>query len=158
MKLCEIYKPRVVGKGYSSLSLNSRSVKQINKILNNLNISDSVDDFHITLMYDTSNPDINIELDNEKVYNASIIGVKELGKPDSKWFSIALTLYAPDIEKRHRDYIDAGFKHSYPEFIPHLSLKYQPSKEDINIIKDNLDLFKKIKLKFSNEHLDVVEE
>jgi hypothetical protein len=158
MKLHEIFTESTTGNGYGSLTLNKKSTTKIHNILKELGISQPISDLHITIIYDRSNPKTNIVLDKDKEYNADITGVKMLGEPDSKWYAIALTLDAPEIEARHKDYIDAGFTYSYPEFIPHLSLKYKPSENDIKIIKDNIDKFKDLKLIFSNEKLELIKE
>lgn len=55
-------------------------------------------------------------------------------------------------------YINAGYKHSYPNFIPHLSLKYKPSKEEIDLIKQNLDRFKELELVFGNEKNEAIND
>ena len=155
MKLTEVVKQ---GKGYGSLQLKPTSATAIKKVLKDIGIEDVINDLHITTIYDASNPTSDIKLDSSKTYDANVVDIKKLGEPGTKWYAIALTLEAPDIEKRHQDYIDAGFKHSYPEFLAHMSLKYKPSKEDINTIEDNLDMFKGLELVFSGERLAVIKE
>lgn len=146
------------GKGYSSLQLVEESKDQILKILAQLKINGVIDDMHITLIYDRSNPTSNIKIDPRTVYNADITGIKTLGEPGTKWYAITLELNSPEIVARHKDYIQAGFTHSYPTFIPHMSLKYKPTESDIKTIKDNLDLFKNIRLQFSEEKLREIKE
>lgn len=158
MKLEEIMEKQTEGKGYGSLSLDNDSSKQIKKVLKELGINDIIDDLHITVIYDVSNPNIDLDIDESEEYEASISDIKMLGEPGTKWYAIALTLESPDIVNVHKKYIDAGFKHSYPNFIPHLSLKYKPSEENIETIKDNFDKFKDITLVFSNEHLEKINE
>jgi hypothetical protein len=158
MKLSDIKSEQHTGLGYGSLTLTSESKKDIHKVLKSLNIKNIINDLHITLIYDVSNPVVDFKLDKNREYSASIKDAKTLGEPGTKWFAIALTLKSKDLEDRHNDYIKAGFKHSYPEFIPHLSLKYKPTEDDINIIKKNIDQFKDINLIFSNETLKKIKE
>lgn len=155
MKLDEL---KQIGKGYGSLQLAPDNIKSITKVLNELDIDNIITDMHITLIYDTSNPTTDIKTDSKAEYSASITGAEALGEPGTKWYAIALTLKSPEIDTRHKDYIDAGFKHSYPEFVPHLSLKYKPSEQDINTIQDNISKFKKMELIFTGESLRPIKE
>ncbi|PPD55550.1 MAG: hypothetical protein CTY12_00810 [Methylotenera sp.] len=157
MKIKEIVEG-VSGKGYGSLTLESSSVDKIKALCKEIGVNGIISKLHITVIYDRSNPNISMKLDNTKKYKATVDGVKCLGEPDSKWYAIALELTSPEITAVHKKYIDAGFKHSYPNFIPHLSLKYQPSKEEIELIKDNLNKFKGLELVFSNERMKVIDE
>jgi hypothetical protein len=101
-----------------------------------------------------NNPRIEVPINPDRTYSATATGVKMMGTPGTKWYAIALTLKSPSIVKVHKKYIDAGFKHSYPTFQPHLSLKYSPSERDIKLIKESFPNIKKIKLLFSNEELE----
>lgn len=157
MKLIDLFESNT-GNGYSSIQLDKQSSKEINSILKTLKITDVIDDLHLTLIYDKSNPDIDIDVDDSTEYKAKIKDIKMLGEPNTKWYAIALTLSSSDLVNRHKDYIKKGFKHSYPNFIPHLSLKYNPSEEDIKTITKNLKLFKDIKLIFSGEKLERVKD
>ena len=149
MKLMEVK----TGKGYASLKLNDASGNNIKEILKDLGIKDIISDLHITVMYDESNPLISMDTNPDKEYSAKIDGVKMLGEPGTKWYAIALMLDSPSINKLHDEYIEKGFKHSYPKFLAHMSLKYDPSDDDIKIIKDNLEKIRGIDLIFSGESL-----
>jgi hypothetical protein len=39
-----------------------------------------------------------------------------------------------------------------------MSLKYQPSEEDVKLVENNIDKFKNLTLIFSNEHLRKIKE
>lgn len=136
MKLNELQK----GKGYISLTLCKRDTTRIHQVLDNLGVKDYIPDLHLTLMYDRSNPNIQYDK-NTDTYIASIKSCKTLGDPGSTWFSIALDLDSNDLSKRHKELLDLGFKHSYPNFIAHISLKYKPTKNDIDTIESNIDQF-----------------
>lgn len=158
MKLNEVLGTQKTGAGYASLSLDNESTQKIHEVLKELGITDYITDLHITLVYDRSNPVIDMNVNTIKKYSAGITSADTLGDMSSKWGAIALKLDAPSIVVRHKDYIDAGFTHSYPEFVPHLSLKYRPSETDIKTIKDNVDKFKQLKLDFTNEKLEKIKE
>src|SRR5574343_1536753 len=153
MKLSDIISEQTIGLGYGSLTLTKESKKEIHEVLKLLKITNTINDLHITLIYDVRNPVLDFKVNSNRKYVATIKDVKTLGEPGTKWYAVALTLSSTEIEDRHNEYKKAGFKHSYPEFIPHLSLKYKPTEEDVKIIKDNLKLFKDIELVFSDEKL-----
>jgi len=147
------FKEFTTGKGYVSLSIAEEDEKRIFSILKKLNIDNYIKDLHLTLMYDRSNPSVSYTT-QDTTYDAKIVDVKLLGEPGTKWYSIALDLDSDELHSRHKDLKELGYKHSYPNYIPHLSLKYLPSDSDINLIKDNIDLFRKLgNIKFHNEKL-----
>lgn len=124
----------MAGKGFIALKLDASQGKQIQKIFKTAGIKSlTPDKFHVTVIYDESDPEIDL-LKNTKTYEAKIIGVERLGKKGSKYEAIALTLKSPQIEKRHKELKNAGFKHSYPNFKCHMSIVYQPSTSDEDII------------------------
>ena len=152
------FKEYVKGKGYISLSVTDDDCKKIFNILDELNIKNYNKDLHLGLMYDESNPKIDVEL-SKKSYVAKINSIKTLGEPDSKWCAIALDLESPELDERHNELKKLGFTHSYPDFIAHISMKYKPTEDDIRILKDNLELFKKIgNIHLHNETMEQIEE
>ena len=146
------------GKGYASLTLNNDATKQIKDILSELNIEGAINHLHLTTMYDSSNPKIKVDCNPSKEYTATITGSEMLGMRDSKWYAFTLILDCPEIIQLHENYKQLGFKHSYPDFLPHMSLIYRPSEEEIKKIEDNFDKFKNIKLTFYNETFEKIKE
>lgn len=136
----------MTGKGYCSLKLDSVQAKEINKIMKVAGIECiPPSEMHCTLMYDESDPNIKI-LKNTSTYTAKVKGVKLLGD------AIVLELDSPGIEKRHKELKNAGYKHSFPKLLVHMSINYDPKSTD----KDLLELLIKLKgipkvLKFGNE-------
>lgn len=125
----------MAGKGFVSLSLDSEQGKEIEKNFKLAGIKClTPSKFHVTVIYDKEDPEIDL-LSNEKTYNAKIVGVERLGEKGSKWEAIALILESPEIEKRHTELKNAGFKHSYPTFKCHMSVVYQPNDTDEDLIE-----------------------
>ena len=152
------FKEYVKGKGYIKLSVTDDDCRKIFDILDELNIKDYIQDLHLTLMYDRSNPKIDVDTP-KKSYVAKIKSFKTLGEPDSKWYAIALDLESPELDERHNELKKLGFTHSYPDFIAHISMKYKPTEDDIATLKDNLELFKKIgNIHLHNETMKQIEE
>jgi hypothetical protein len=158
MKVRELFETASLGRGYGSLLLDDKSSNKLTRILSDLGIKNIITKFHVTVIYDESNPKLEVKVTPDKKYKAAISDIKLMGEPGTKWYAIALTLKSPDIEKVHNKYITAGFKHSYPNFQAHLSLKYKPSPKDIRIIKDSFSKLKALELNFSNEKLEAIRE
>lgn len=127
--------------GYFGARLTYESQKYICDWLRSIGIENHImdTDLHVTIMYDKSNPNLFANLSEARVYNAKIIGVKEMGKKESEWFSIALMLDSDDLKNRYDELKLIGFKSSYEAFLPHLSLKYKPTEQDIELIKKNIN-------------------
>lgn len=73
---------------------------------------------HCTLMYDERN---NIKGDFDippEIYHANVMGVAVLGK------AVVLLLSSDEIMRRHFELLDLGFKYSFDNYAPHLSIVY----------------------------------
>lgn len=122
--------------GYVSLKVDQESSMHIDHVLSHYNIDNLIDDLHLTLMYDARNPSI-ISLPEESEYDADVIGIEMLGEEGSEWRAIVLKLGGEQLAQRHKELLTAGYKHSYPDFIPHVSIKYKPTQSDIDTIMKN---------------------
>lgn len=144
----------MAGKGFVGLSLDKDQGKEIQKIFKLAGIDClTPSKFHVTVMYDESEPEIEL-LSNDKTYKAKITGVERLGKPGGEWEAIALLLDSSEIEKRHKELQNAGFKHKHPTFKCHMSIVYKPKDTDEDLIKliYNLGVLPE-ELIFGDEHL-----
>ena len=124
--------------GYASVDLLPQYKKDLTNYFNDNGITDIIDDLHVTVIYDESNPTIEFEPLQDS-YSAKVVGCKTLGEPDSKWFAVTLLLESDDLVQQHKALQKLGFKHSYDEFIPHLSIKYKPTEDDITKIMTRTD-------------------
>lgn len=157
MKLIELHENKKNNGGYFSLSLQKTSSDKLKKLLKDIGVKEYIRDFHVTIMYDDSNPDIDVNIPN-KTYLATIDDIELLGEPGTKWYAVVLSLKSNSIEKRHKNIRNNGFKHSYNKFKCHMSLKYAPTKQDIEAIKDNFDIFKELGiLRFHNETREMID-
>lgn len=80
---------------------------------------------HVTLMYDERNQDRTVEIP-PTIYEASVIGVAVLGK------AVVFTLASDELLKRHFALLEQGFKYSFSNYAPHMSIVYADSKSDDN--------------------------
>ena len=144
----------MAGKGFVALKLDAAQGKEINKIFKTAGIKClTPSKFHVTDMYDESEPEIDL-LKNTKRYEAKIVGVERLGKKGAKYEANALILKSPEIEKRHKELKNAGFKHKYPDLKVHMSIVYQPKDTDQDIVEliHKLGVLPKT-LKFGQEYM-----
>ena len=126
------------GKGYIGMKVSNDDAVKINYILYKLGVKNYIDknDLHITLIYDKRNPELNYRPD-VKSFIGYHIDIQMMGKPDSEYYAIALILVSDQLQQKHKELKDFGFQHSYPDFVPHVSLIYKPMDRDIEIIMNN---------------------
>ena len=143
----------MAGKGCCSLKLDKTQAKELNKMLKVAGIEClAPSELHCTVMYDESNPNIKI-LKSDKTFTATVTGVEKLGN------AIVLSLNSPGIQKRHKELLNAGYKHSFSTLKVHMSINYDPKSTD----EDLLELLIKLKgipkvLKFGNEKFESLKD
>lgn len=130
------------GSGYCELQVDLNTGTKLHKVIipeveEAMSGLIPMNKLHSTLMYDASNPDIDPDI-NSTVYKARVTGVKMLGDPSSRWRSVALVLDSEAIQKRHKELLEKGFKHSYPELLIHVSIAYGENAEVLFPILERL--------------------
>lgn len=94
------------------------------------------EDMHVTIMYDKANPVLDTDApEGQMNYKTTGQGIDKYGEEGSRWEAIVLKLESPDLAARHNFLLQRGFRHSYPEYRPHLSLKYMPDAGDLDKFK-----------------------
>lgn len=100
------------------------------------------DDYHVTLMYSKdTKEDPNRILDtiqNSRLdipYECKVKGA-ECFEDDASKSCIVLLLDDPILHKIHDFIRSLGLRHSYPEFIPHITLRYNMDLEEAHNYKD----------------------
>lgn len=122
------------GKGYFSVKMNLKDAKEIYDLLQKAGLDPiKPEKMHCTLMYDESNPEIRT-LKNDKKYKAKITGVEVLGD------AVVLNLDSPELEKRHQELKNAGYKHSFDGFECHSSVLYDVTDTNFDLVKLVFDL------------------
>lgn len=116
--------------GYGSVKLTDKFAGELAGALTEINITLPKHDFHCTVMYDEREcPIPRCDVDPEKIFKATVIGVELLGD------AIVFDLVSTDLLAEHMRLIRAGYKHSYDDFKAHMSIIYKPDRYDtINII------------------------
>lgn len=125
--------------GYISLSLNLEDAKEIHAAAKSLGIKDLIpaEKMHVTVVYDSRNPDIDVDIDKSISFPAKLDSTLVLGS--GKWESIAYVLSdCPELKEFHNSFLRQGFQHIFHTYTPHISIKYQPTKEDVKLIEKEL--------------------
>ncbi len=121
------------GVGYISIGLDKLSTKKMDNCFENIGLKDRLkkDDFHFTLFYDKSNPIINPEeLERNILLNAKAVDIKVLGENKA----IAIIFESPELLKRFEYLESIGFVHDFEKLIPHCTIQYNPTRENIDFI------------------------
>jgi hypothetical protein len=88
---------------------------------------------HVTLMY-SKDHSIFIQPEPGRTYLARLTGeYKIIGNAPNE--ALVAILDSADLKKRFDELTAAGGAHSYPEYLPHLSLKYSATPADLELIK-----------------------
>lgn len=91
-----------------------------------------ITDMHITLMFAKEQDCIHSYPANpHKHYTCEVVGVDVFGPKGDKWRALVLKLRCPQLTRRHHAIKKVfGLEHSYPEFKPHVSIKYAPTEQE----------------------------
>ena len=133
--ISEILKDKV-SNGYVALRVEEDSSQHIKDVVGGYNVGGLINDMHMTLMFDESEP--NIKLDGINIlYVCEVVDIKTLGDPSSDWYALVLVIESYDIKCRFKQLQSLGYKHSYDDFVAHVSIKYKPTEEDISVVLNN---------------------
>lgn len=98
-------------------------------------------ELHMTLMYDGSNPvrsrNLSVVSDPDSVYNGVISGYSLLGEETSAFRAVVLEVECPDVVARHEE-LSIFMTHSFDNFIPHISVAYGVTPEDLLTLQSRL--------------------
>jgi len=123
--------------GYVNVRPDQMIAHHIAGYLKDLGIEDYIqpDDMHVTVMYSRNNA-IDTNADPKRKYIATVKnGVAIMGKNSSS--TVALKLDSDDLQARHGELFMHGAVHSFDEYVPHLSLKYNATDEDLRKLRAN---------------------
>lgn len=126
-----------VNNGFVSVKPTVEVARKIYNHLTSIGITDQipVDELHVTVMY-SKNKQIDTVPKPKDVYQAKQIGEPVIMGKDP-WRALVLKLDSDLLHARFVELVLSGAEHSYPDFTPHISLKYSPSESDLQLLKDN---------------------
>lgn len=142
--------------GFVAISLKQSDAKRIKKLCDKIGIKDinKSESMHMTLFFDEREIIFDEYEPSEEDFDATIKGITEFTMRDKRK-ALVLELESRDIIRRFNELLKMGFKTSYPEYKPHLSIKYGSTPEDYQIAKENLEKFKRLgTITFHNEYSD----
>jgi hypothetical protein len=134
-----------------------RFTKDTNKKLREFALSlglKPIDKFHITVVY--SPKPLGVEF-GESRFNGSakITGIDYLGDIDSEYRAVVLHVDSKEVQNLYDTYeVIHGYKHTYDEFIQHVSLAYRPP-EDLDLSQVDLPDFE---IEFSYVKIEALKE
>lgn len=123
--------------GFVSVRPDQMTAQMIAKHLKEIGITEYIDprDMHVTIMY-SRNDDINTNADPKRDYIATVTNdVTIMG--EHPYRALVLRLDSDDLSARHGELFMHGGIHSFDEYRPHLSLKYNVTDEDLRLLRDN---------------------
>lgn len=104
--------------------------------------------FHVTLMFDDAERDEPLCIINpDIIYEATITGFRKLGK------AIVADLHSPGLHTEFKRLTQAGYKHSFETLQLHMSLVWEPTSHDLNLIETGLFEWLGKTLQFSEQTL-----
>lgn len=134
--------------GYLAVKPTPETAARIAQRVSDLGIVNAIpaEKLHVTLYYapDGLPDDIHGSIDDQRIHLAFANGEPHtLG--EGEYAAVVLPLDAPTLHERH-DQIKriTGVDHSYPDYLPHLSLKYGPEPEDVEKLQADVTLAKMV--------------
>jgi hypothetical protein len=148
----------VTGKnGYVSVKLDSIDAKLVQEKIEAAGITDAIkaDKLHSTLFYSKAGlPDTLVAAGG--MLHTAFIKPTPMVIGEDPWRALVLELDCPSLGLRHEEIKQStGAKHSYPDFLPHMSLKYNPSEDDIKLVDD---AFAGMVIRLTNEEIEDITE
>ena len=93
-----------------------------------------MDKLHVTLMYDKANPAL-FHPGSPLEYEARVVDADLYGDERD---TLVLKLASAGLEARFNYLRQAGYRHSYPTYSPHLTIKHPADEKDLALAKEML--------------------
>ncbi|MGN8278148.1 anti-CBASS protein Acb1 family protein [Pseudomonas sp. SMN5] len=91
-------------------------------------------DLHVTLFYARNG--IPAGSPSDGMYIANLTDQYEI-IGQAPWRALVVKLDSPDLQARFDEIRATGAEHSYPDYLPHLSLKYDPTDDELEALRAN---------------------
>lgn len=122
--------------GFVSVKPDSLAASVIAKHMLSIGVGSGVlaDDMHVTLFY--AREGIPAGAPTGDAYIANLTTQYEI-IGQAPWRALVVKLDSPDLQARFDEIRATGAEHSYPGYLPHLSLKYDPTEDELAAIRAN---------------------
>ncbi|EBV8434164.1 hypothetical protein NFI00_000028 [Salmonella enterica] len=144
-----------MGLGYIDIKLDSKQEDDLIRDLTLLGIKAlPKGKYHCTVMYDKRDElDKPLcDIDPEQVFDAHVVEVKPLGD------ALVFTMTSKDIYDEFRRLREAGYQHSFPELLVHMSICYEFSAYDKLKVEQFMGKWIGRNIQFSREELQPVKD
>lgn len=94
---------------------------QIGRLLG-FDLRGDLDELHSTLMYSRGHFPFDDRVDPRLEHPATITDIEFWPGHDNEGY-LVLTLESQSLQERHRSWLDQGLVHSFPDYLPHVTLK-----------------------------------
>lgn len=133
--------------GYISVNLDKETEKELSREIADLDLHPvSEYPFHVSLMYDEQECDEpRCVINPEVTFEAVVIGFKPLGD------AVVMELHSIGLQKEFKRLQEAGYCHSFPSLLLHMSLVYKPNDYALLVAESGLSHYLGKTLKFTNE-------
>lgn len=136
---------------YISCQLCSKDTGElIDLLFNNGCAIGSKHDFHITVVWDPRKELMKKPLvspDKHLEFKAHVIGFDVLGEDKD---TPVLLLSSRELHQQHNLMLEAGHQHSFPDYLPHISINYDVDKYEIEKLRLLLGGYAGKELTFNN--------
>lgn len=124
---------RHTAAGYAAVYPTAHAVQSIVGTLNEIGLDTDFDmsDLHVTLMYDKSNPTFFHPAPVNLIYVARVVGADLFGDEKN---TLVLKLDCAALQKRHKYLLSVGYRFSYPDYAPHITIKIPATQEDLDLV------------------------
>lgn len=123
-------------------------------LIDQLEDAEPLQDLHVTLGYDASNPEYSHKPNPAAVFNGTIRGYALFGENND---ILVLTLDSADLEIEHERIHADGAKFDFNPYRPHITLKKNATEEDIQKVDDWLLENEGLILQFHGERQEMLE-
>lgn len=140
--------------GYIAVDLDAEQQAELIEALKRIGVK-HIDKYayHCTLMYDEREQELpRTDVNRDRVFTAHVSGVKHLGD------ALAFTLNSKELLDEFDRLKAAGYQHSYPDILLHMSLTYDFDDYDRIKVEHHLTDWIGRELKFTKETLSNLED
>lgn len=134
---------------YVSVELTTGIEKELIALLMSIGIPPAPKhDFHITVVWDPRKGDVTeplAVLDPEREWTAHVVSIDVLGD------GLVFHLSSKELMEEHKRLLAAGYQHSFPDFLPHMSVAYDLDNYHVLMVKSELATWVGRPLTFTQE-------
>lgn len=149
---------RTTPAGYAAVHPTPETVRFVMSELERIGLKTDFDpkDLHVTLMYDRENPILfhpGAPIQLEATVNSGALFGDDAN-------TLVLKLNSQGLIARHKYLRQMGYRHSYPEYEPHMTIKVPAAPEDLELLNKGLSAgaFSGVRLVFGGETWEPIRE